>query len=65
MGVFDELPVDGNSRTAQQLSDALGVEKLLLGKSNNQLKPVTIESAGFTIASCKCREMDPKLTVCS
>lgn len=41
MGVFDELPVDGNSRTAQQLSDALGVEKLLLGKSNNHLKPVT------------------------
>lgn len=32
MGVFDELPVNGDSRSAQQLSDALGVEKQLLGK---------------------------------
>lgn len=31
MGVFDELPADGESRSAQQLSDALGVEKQLLG----------------------------------
>lgn len=33
MGVFDELPVNGDSRTAQQLSDALKVEKQLLGKT--------------------------------
>lgn len=32
MGVFRELPADGESRSAQQLSDALGVEKQLLGK---------------------------------
>ncbi|KAK2601235.1 hypothetical protein N8I77_010699 [Diaporthe amygdali] len=30
MGVFDEIPMNGDSRTAQQLSDALGAEKLLL-----------------------------------
>ncbi|KAG8163401.1 hypothetical protein KVR01_006698 [Diaporthe batatas] len=30
VGVFDELPTDGKSKSAQQLSDKLGIEKLLL-----------------------------------
>lgn len=32
MGVFEKLPLDGKSRTATELSEPLGVDKVLLGR---------------------------------